>query len=297
MSLLNLPFLFIIIFIGVITSYTDIKYGKIRNKEILGGLLLGIFSYLIIIVFLGTNLTYLRGVALNTLFAFLVGYGMWLFKLWTPGDAKLFTVYAFLIPQVYYSNWYLKYFPSFTILINTFLPLLGFFVAKACFYLLVKKGERVKFWEKIRTMGKKQLIVISKIFPFILLIVMLLMSFKPPFNHIFLFLPLLVIMKPLGKILSKRNYLNLGLVILITTLLLIIRRNDLGSLYQLLKINFIRVGIFVAIFITLNTIITYRLSREKTKTTFLALWMFLGVILTLILRQPISHFFFKFLHH
>jgi len=88
----------------VVCSYTDIKYGKIKNNCILIGLawvlivyiLLGIYSFF----YLGQmeNISYFGKMLLNGFITLILGYLLWHFRLWTAADAKLFTLYALLIP-------------------------------------------------------------------------------------------------------------------------------------------------------------------------------------------------------
>ncbi|MBN2013751.1 MAG: hypothetical protein JW778_01085 [Candidatus Altiarchaeota archaeon] len=122
----NIFFPFILVF-GSITSYEDIRCGKIRNKYIL---LAFIFAVLMnSLMFSGfienhsLSQDYYPALLINVIIAFLVSYSLWTFKMWTAGDAKLFSAYAALIPLTTYRLGYVEYFPSFTILGNTFIPL------------------------------------------------------------------------------------------------------------------------------------------------------------------------------
>ena len=122
-------FLIPLFVIGLICSYTDIKYGKIFNKVIGAGILCAFFLYSALffynLFFLDQkdSFDYLFRMTLNGLLSFVVGYLIWYFKLWSAGDAKLFTAYAFLLPLKFYSKNYIPYFPSFVLLINLFIPL------------------------------------------------------------------------------------------------------------------------------------------------------------------------------
>ena len=76
---------------------------------------------------------------INGIIAFLGGYFLWHYRLWSAGDAKLFAVYAFLIPLNFYAKSYIAIFPSFNLLINLFIPLLLVIMGYALFSLL-KEG-------------------------------------------------------------------------------------------------------------------------------------------------------------
>jgi len=117
-----------ILLFGAITSYEDWKYGKIRNKWVLAGLIytfamLGIVISLLILSSQPINFGYISDYFINLIIAFLFSYALWYSKMWAAGDAKLFTMYAALLPLTVYSRGYIKYFPSFTLLVNTFVPL------------------------------------------------------------------------------------------------------------------------------------------------------------------------------
>jgi hypothetical protein len=122
-----LLFLPCILILGIITSYTDIKYGKIKNKWVLLGLAYSFLAYLSLIAVYSINPAtivrwqYLLEVLTNFLFSLLLGFGLWYFKIWTAGDGKLFIAYSALIPLSVYSNGYQKWVPSTTLFLNTFI--------------------------------------------------------------------------------------------------------------------------------------------------------------------------------
>ncbi len=156
-DILFLPFIFLI---GLVTSYGDIRYGKVRNKWILLGLIWGltIIIFFFVWYFIASPITryyyfeiqnlpddspapvftvslvYLARVILNTVIALVVAFLMWRFNAWAAGDAKLFVVYALLLPLKYYWKSYLPYFPSFVLLINIFIPIFLYLLFRSCFY-------------------------------------------------------------------------------------------------------------------------------------------------------------------
>lgn len=120
-------FLPAILFIGIKTSYDDIKYSKIRNKYIVFSFVYVILAYIILISIYRINntpirISYLSDFLINLLIAFSAGISLWLLNMWSAADAKLFIAYSALIPLSVYSNFYIKYFPSILILINSFVP-------------------------------------------------------------------------------------------------------------------------------------------------------------------------------
>ncbi|MBR9691276.1 hypothetical protein GOV06_00660, partial [Candidatus Woesearchaeota archaeon] len=117
-----------ILILGIITSYEDIKYGKIRNKWIIASLIYAFIVYagLISLYLLqeGISSHYLIEIGTNLLFAIFVGFGFWYLRIWTAGDGKLFIAYSALIPLSVYSLGYQEWIPSFTLLVNIFVPAL-----------------------------------------------------------------------------------------------------------------------------------------------------------------------------
>lgn len=136
-NLIDLFFLIPLSFISIVAAYTDIKYGKIFNKLIVvglvygTGLILALTLYNSIFLHQAGNYTYLGQVCLNTLCALITGYYLWNKNLWSAGDAKLFMVYALLLPLKFYSASYIKFFPALNLLINLFVPILVFLGVKA----------------------------------------------------------------------------------------------------------------------------------------------------------------------
>ena len=119
-------FLPAIVAIGSVTTYQDIKHGKIKNKWIISALVYALIMNIALICFhhsIGDlNARYIIELFTNLIFAIIIGFGLWLMKIWTGGDGKLFIAFAALIPLSSYSYGYQDYIPSITLLINTFVP-------------------------------------------------------------------------------------------------------------------------------------------------------------------------------
>lgn len=128
MTNLWIYFLPAIITLGVITSYEDIRIGKIRNKWIILALVyaFAVYSVLITYAFFTTevNKDYFTVLLTNLLFTIMVGFGAWYFGIWTAGDGKLFIAFSSLIPLSVYQLGYQKWMPSITLLVNIFIPAL-----------------------------------------------------------------------------------------------------------------------------------------------------------------------------
>jgi hypothetical protein len=122
-------FLPAIIAFGIITSYEDIKIGKIRNRWIALALAYAAAAYALLILYYYLtsviNLHYIIELATNLLFAVAVGFGLWYAGVWTAGDGKLFIAFTALLPLSVFSLGYQPWIPSITLLTNTFVAALA----------------------------------------------------------------------------------------------------------------------------------------------------------------------------
>jgi hypothetical protein len=172
-------FLPAIILLGIITSYEDLKFGKIRNRYVISSLFYALIVNMIIMGYFALNkgwinYSYLIGWVTGILFALILGFMLWYNKFWTAGDAKLYMAYSALVPLSAYNFGYIKYANSLVILINTFVPLALFYFIKIMF--------KTSFNEKITTLRD-------------------LLQIKPLFNYvvfIFVILWLPILLSPIG---------------------------------------------------------------------------------------------------
>lgn len=111
-------FLFLpgIVAVGLASSYTDFKYGRIRNIHLIAGLIYGCVIYLFLLLSggLGYSILFLF---LNFVAAVAVSYGLYWKQVWSAGDAKLFIVLSFLSPWL--KNAQMFRLPALSLLINT----------------------------------------------------------------------------------------------------------------------------------------------------------------------------------
>lgn len=135
-----------IILVGLITSYSDIKYGKIKNKWLMFFFLYGVFVYvgyfvtafytdvsLILPVKLGEEriqYSLLIQVISNFFLSLALGFTVWVFNIWSAADAKLFVVFSFLSPLHFYTNDLVLYIPGVVIAINSVILIIFFLFIK-----------------------------------------------------------------------------------------------------------------------------------------------------------------------
>ncbi|RLI96930.1 MAG: hypothetical protein DRO99_03690 [Candidatus Aenigmatarchaeota archaeon] len=153
---LLLFFMPMVLILGVVTSYDDIRHERIRNKWT-GAAIVYAFLVLFLITFnsymagLPIEMSYFSDYAINLTFSLLVAMFIWYSGLWSAGDAKLFIAYTALLPLSVYQFVYFQTFLSFTILVNTFIPLFIYFFIKA----FVKTDMKTKIQSMKRSIGPK----------------------------------------------------------------------------------------------------------------------------------------------
>lgn len=278
-------FLPALIFIGMVTSYEDIKIGKIRNIWIIIGLVYTLASYLIMSFFKVPDFKILFS---NFFISVIVSYGLWKSNLWSAGDAKLFITYSLLLPAEIYSKIYFKLFPALGLLINIFIP--------ATIFLLVKAIIRFT-WR--RDILKK---VINKLFSYFNKNKFGLLKIVSGFSIIFLSAQILrqQLTGLITKILPDRNVLVLISFLAYKHLSSIFKSNKrltfvaflflvvyftLGVLYRLDAIVEIVKALKMALIVMLlfegyNKITDLYIEGSKSKTIPFAIWMFLGVLIS-----------------
>lgn len=153
MDITYLFFLPAILILGVVTSYTDIKFGKIKNRHILIALAYIPIAYAVIVAYyfisaVPVSISYFSDLALNMAIALVFSFAAWHFKVWSAADGKLFFAYSGFVPLMAYSNTYFAYFPSFVLLINTFFPIFLYYAVKSIFFSSLK--EKTEFFRKIK---------------------------------------------------------------------------------------------------------------------------------------------------
>lgn len=151
-------FLPMILFLGIVTSYQDIKIGKIRNKWILWAVYYSVLVNIIITIFYFLNGTEIRSayfieLGLTVLLSLTMGVIIWLAGLWTAGDAKLFFAFSILLPLEIYKYGHIPFLSSANILINTFTPIFIFLA----FSLLFKTSLKQKIFHLKKSFEPKQI--------------------------------------------------------------------------------------------------------------------------------------------
>ncbi len=195
----------VIMILGAIVSYEDIKIGKIRNKYLLFGLLgAGIIN--IPHIYFEGGLQYLNALLINAAVALFVGFILWHIHLWTAGDGKLFFIFSLLVPLTEYTYGPIGFFPSYILLVNTFIPL-SFVLLVKIINRTNKTQKRMAFNYMISPYNIAQTSV--ALFGFVWLLSIPLSILKLPSNYFVNIVLLFIVLDNLGKL--SNRYLNMSI--------------------------------------------------------------------------------------
>ncbi len=326
LDILFLPPLFLI---GIITSYQDFRYGEIKNKWIIFGLVLGAAIYLLITalnlagfgdIFLSaipvqlfeSNWFNMVGyVLLNSFSSFFLAFLLWRFNLWSAGDAKLFFVFSFLLPLKYYFNDYFPIFPSLALFINVFLCAFLFLFGVSLFYLVKSLSfERIKkiFGENQFNFGgilkKAMSATVLKIFLNSLLVLIFVFAIAgiiakefQNYSHfnagaftIIVIMGLIIFSKWIMKFAARFNKIMIICLITGFVYILAFLPEHLNSALHFILKMVVMFSVFFAAFAILPQF-CIRQTREMNMP--FAIWLILGALITIILKGSVLTFFIK----
>lgn len=163
------PILLTIILFGIWTSYTDIKWGVIKNYSIVLLILTAIFLNVFVTEsFINHPLASIINIAI----AVVAGMIIWLAGLWSAADAKLFIAFTLLLPITLYKQ--ISYFPGISILVNSFVPLFLIFFFHIMFKTSLKEKKEI-----VAELAKPRFIL------HLLLAILALMSISYGISHVF----------------------------------------------------------------------------------------------------------------
>ena len=306
----NIIFFAPVLLIGAVTMYEDFKFSKIRNRWVKAGLVYTLSVYLSAIflytlcIHKGISPNISEGIfsliasfdkwLINLMMSTLVAFMLWRFNMWGAGDAKLFIVYAALIPLGRYHRVYFNYyFASLSLLLNIFLPATVFlFLEKSIHFIKLSINCEIRY--KTLQLAKEKLFRFDKIGALRILLgfFTFLFSFSIlqrllsnilnviSLNQTIVMIILILAFRPLSKIFKKNAKLIiifLGFLLLYTLFNLVYLKIKLSSE---IIITFLK-----AILIMLSFNIAYKTAsfynkRIDGETTPFAHWMFLGALIT-----------------
>lgn len=291
-----------IIGIGLITSYEDFLTSKIRNKWIIIGMLYVLVTYLfawfmkmikkfdVINSYLLWNFDKL---CINVIISSLVAYGLWRYKKWGAGDAKLFICYSALIPLGQYSKVYFNYyFPSFLLLLYFFVPATVFLIIRSISCFIKKydfrnvsmdinnKINQIRSRFNLAETGK----ILLGFFVLILFSRIFINEYQPLFNkflhnyNVLILVPLLLFTH-LTKF-FKTNTILMFLILVVLLICVVIGNTLSWKLILEMKQVLAKSLLIIILFPLSRKIIEVYELRTTQKTTPFAPWMLLGALIT-----------------
>jgi hypothetical protein len=250
----NLVFLPMLFFLGIVTSYEDFKIGKIRNKWIRLALFWGFSSLILFSLwdlvaapltrFVSDNVfglseqerlpiftvhaDYIWKTLLNFLASVVVSYSMWRFNIWAAGDAKLFIAYSLLLPITFYWKNYFPFFPALSLLINIFVTILLIMLAKSIYDFVLESFFGKKSVSAVETDDNKS--KVAKIDPKsmtpIFLVVLIFSLYRDTITaftgvdalvfQVFVFSSLIIFGKKISPFLAKKSVFLISLVLVVS---------------------------------------------------------------------------------
>jgi Flp pilus assembly protein protease CpaA len=128
--MIELIFIPILVVLGIVTSYEDVKYGRIRNVFTIPAIIAAILLTTGFYLYGAVDSAYVLSYFINLAISFALGFMIWYGGMWSAADAKLFTAFAALIPLTFYQHGTLEPFQAFSLFSNVFIPVFAFFCVK-----------------------------------------------------------------------------------------------------------------------------------------------------------------------
>lgn len=288
---LSAIFLPVLLFLGIVTSWEDVKSGKIRNKWIKFGLYYAIIAlgslaiwniiaqpvtqyYYNTFTDIGINdprpvftvyNDYFSRLAINSSLVLIVGFFLWRYGMLAAGDAKLLFIFSLFIPLNYYWKTYLPVFPSLALLINVFLPSLIFILLVSIYHSFrlgiskYQEGIKIKPKELLGAFVEK-LPDIAKVFVGFLVILILMDHFRTFARPVlviilpdesFVFLIIFLLYRPLFKFFNKYKIVPYISIIFLLIYFAIAFYLDPAAASTRFKRMFTMVVIFISLFKTI----------------------------------------------
>jgi Flp pilus assembly protein protease CpaA len=257
--------------LGIVSSYTDIKFRKIKNKHLIFFFIAGVVIHIILLF--QSKMILNKAFFLNFLTGLGIGLLSYFWGLWAAGDAKLFIVYVFLMPYSKYSQNLL--FPSLALFTNIFLVS---FLAVFLFLIIGRVKNKEAFFREgfllnaVRRFLRSFLIIFS--FGWIggYILNTLGVSLQPLITVVLFYLFFTLIHKILAQLKDKKKVLILLLLGIGLHFLVYPAAFSFENLFS----YFIRIGFFTLLFLMVNLAIDKE-KQEKFRIPF-APFMFLGAV-------------------
>ncbi len=148
--------------IGLSSSYTDIKYGKIKNKHLMVGIAYALaVNLFLVLTAKDVSLNAYTHYITNFISSLIIGFVFWKIGIWTAGDGKLYSVMNLLSPPSSIEYGYLGPMYGITFLTNSFIVLTVIFA-----YRIFTRVSMDEFKESLKSTFSKEMILTIPLFAF-----------------------------------------------------------------------------------------------------------------------------------
>jgi Flp pilus assembly protein protease CpaA len=299
--LIRFLFLPAILVVGVFSSFSDWRTSRISNACVLFGILYGVLVYLCGWGMMGKAGGDLEKVAsslflhfdrfiINWIISCVVAYTLWHRDVWGAGDAKLFIVYALLLPLgAYHRVYFDQYFVSFWLLVLIFVPATFYLFFRATFYFLSEmiRGRSGTFRGLeglgITIKSARALSVVLLGFFLVYLLCRALSGALGEIRQFGGFGPIVLFMVLIFLFRRLPQYFKKGYWIVVPAIAFFVwfdyfRQGAWSGVVDLLR-DFIRTMALLVVMAVVRRATDLHIDRTFQKTAVFGPWMFLGVLL------------------
>lgn len=139
MRILFLISIILILALGALTSYSDIKYKKAFNRQIMAFLLIGICVQVCSVIL---DASIWCSAILNCVLAIVISILFYALRIWAAGDSKLFITMILLIPYPLYMVEKSVFFPAFFVLEFVFTLAVAYILIESIVLLCIDCKEK-----------------------------------------------------------------------------------------------------------------------------------------------------------
>jgi len=270
----------LIITLGILVTYTDVKSGKIKNKHLLFFSIIGLSIYLYLLI--THKLKFHIYLLLNPLLGICIGFLLYTCKVWGGGDGKLFAVFCLLTPSTKYA--FISPFSSLILFINIFLLAVCVMLFQTLYNFLKESNKNINLkwfsYKNLISLGKSFIIILALtwIVPYTFDYFGIHSKITNEFVFIFiLYISYVSIYKLIEKI--KNKYLIFSLLVVGILTRYVCHPFDFKNPHTI-AMMFKKTLVYTFIFYFLRNLFELNTYIEQKKETFLfAPLMFAGVLL------------------
>ncbi|MEW6074765.1 MAG: hypothetical protein AB1530_00495 [Candidatus Omnitrophota bacterium] len=278
----NLVYFVMFVIIGLCSSYSDIRYSKIKNNLVIAGIFFTAISIIYLLLWKYASLRFLSFMIVNASLIILLAFIIWYLGFWAAGDSKLFILFSFFVLlKVDPFQKMLPLYPIVVFLTNVFallfIYLLAVFLIRAVGFIrnkLQKSGSRgfyeaflFSFGNIFKYMNKKKNQYLKFVWCYITLLILIqLVMYDANFRYLkssssvslVSYLMPLLLFRTFNKILATRTTI-LVFISFVTAVLLISFLLVYGSAVIFSFIVYVRnVTYFFALFYSLKRLLSLR---------------------------------------